>query len=378
MNRNRKDLSDVRHTYGTKALLLTFLLLFQVFIPVQTSLAWDAGTKSRISNEGTGGENPITILDTRPYWAQSTTLTNSGRVADCPAGYTNTGLTCYRGPSTISNSSVLGTCPEGYTNMGLTCYRGPSTYSKGCTTVFKKYPCKAGYTDNGCFCGRGASSLGTGSMTCPAGYSKGTAGRCYKPCPAGYTNNGEYCGRGADSLGLSSMTCKPGELRLELSGGSIPRCYNPPVCQPGYEYWGFRCYITGPGTVRTAVSTVKMSVKQSGNTHLWIVNRAIELLKKSNDPEAKAAAAKFESALVIKNIQQGLWDGDSSEEGTDHVDYPNNMGTHFYNPTGKDWWGGSTKVVTYDIVEGSVIPIVGGIIGAGSVLRPLAPQAVPQ
>ena len=132
---------------------ISLAMLLTTSLP-QRSLAWDAGTESRRHIEGTGGENKITIFDTRPYWAKSTAFANSGRVADCPAGYTNTGATCYRAPSTISNPSILASCPAGYTNAGLSCYRGPDTYSKGCTTVFKKFECKAGYTDNGCTCGR--------------------------------------------------------------------------------------------------------------------------------------------------------------------------------------------------------------------------------
>ena len=280
----------------------------------------------------------------RTRWPAS--LTTSGRVADCPAGYTNTGLTCYRGPSTISNPSILANCPDGYANTGLTCYRGPDTYSKGCTTIFKKFECRSGYTDNGCFCGRGASSLGGDSMVCPSGYTKGTVSRCYKACPSGYTNNGEFCGRGADSLGLSSMTCGPNEIRVELSGGKIPRCYQKPVCPTGYAYWGFLCYVSAPYAHRTAVSTVTMDVKQSGNTHLWIVNRALDLLAKSGDPGVTALVAKMNVKAIRDSWENGLWDGDDDN----HKDGPNlRSGSHFYNGAGKDWNGNSTSVTTFTI-----------------------------
>jgi hypothetical protein len=328
----------------TIARLALLILSFQAMIPLSSTLAWDSGTESRKHIEGTGGENPITIVDTRPYWAQSTGLTNLGRVADCPSGYTNTGLTCYRPPDTISNPSILANCPPGYTHTGLTCYRGPDTYSKSCSLPpFKTYGCREGYTDTGCFCTRPASSLGIDSMVCPAGYTKGIAGRCYKPCPPGYTSTGEFCERLPDSLDYSRMTCASGEVRIG------PRCYKSPVCPTGYEIWGSLCYIAGgPGVTRTAVSTVQMSVRQSGNTHLWIVNRALDLLKKSDDPGARNFVATMNQPQIREQWENGLWDGDAPK----YADFPNNMGTHFYNAARKDWNGDATSVVTYLLVDG--------------------------
>jgi hypothetical protein len=330
--------------------MLNFFMLvlaLQLATALPAVFAWDAGTESRRHNEGTGGEQAITIFDTRPFWARSTGLTTSGRVADCPAGYTNTGLTCYRGPDTISNPSILANCPAGYTNMGLTCYQGPDTYSKGCTTIFKKYECNPGYTDNGCFCGKGATSLGIDSMVCPSGYTKGTAGRCYKACPSGYTNNGEFCGRGADSMGMDRMTCGPNERRIIISGTTIPRCYQKPVCPTGYEYWGLLCYVSAPYAHRTAVSTVTMDVKIGGNTHLWIVNRALELLDKSGDPAAKAWVAEMRRPEIRTAWENGLWDGDDSN----HSDGVNlRSGSHFYNGAGKDWRGNNYSYTTFAIL----------------------------
>ena len=73
-----------------------------------------------------------------------------------------------------------------------------------------------------------------------------------------------------------------------------------------------------------------------------------------------AFAAKMNEPAVRTRWEDGLWDGD----GTAHVDYPENMGTHFYNPTGKDWNGNPTSVTTYNIVKGSILPILVGIGGA--------------
>ena len=42
-----------------------------------------------------------------------------GRVADCPATYTNNGLTCGCGSHDIVAPSKVADCPSGYTNMGL-------------------------------------------------------------------------------------------------------------------------------------------------------------------------------------------------------------------------------------------------------------------
>lgn len=188
-----------------------------------------------------------------------------GRVADCPAGYTNTGLTCFRPASTYAQRSRVADCPSGYTNMGASCFRPASTYAQGsrvadCPRGYTnmgascyKFPfgskgmssmtcksgefrtggrcykyCRAGYTNNGEFCGRGADSKGMSSMTCGPGEFR-TGGRCYKDCKAGYTNNGEFCGRGASSRGLGAMTCKSGEFF------NLGRCFAADTCPAGYE-----------------------------------------------------------------------------------------------------------------------------------------------
>src|ERR1700741_3458022 len=98
--------------------IFVLVTLISVAIPKAT-LDWDAGTESRRHSEGTGGENPTLVRDTRPFWARSKSVTTAGRVAYYPAGYINTGLTCYSGPDTYHAPSRLGNCPPGYTNMGL-------------------------------------------------------------------------------------------------------------------------------------------------------------------------------------------------------------------------------------------------------------------
>jgi hypothetical protein len=103
-----------------------------------------------------------------------------------------------------------------------------------------------------------------------------------------------------------------------------------------------------------------MDVKQSGNTHLWIVNRALELLAKFDDPGVRNFVATMNQRSIRAEWENGLWDAD----GPTYADHPDNMGAHFYNAAGKDWMGNATSVVTYDFVEGSIIPIVSGILGA--------------
>ncbi len=160
-----------------------------------------------------------------------------GRVADCPAGYTNFGLTCTSGLSSYSNPSMLGTCPSGFTNYGLFC--------KG-TTWSTFWDFKT-----------------TGEMTCPAGYFLNkTIGRCYKDCKPGYKSVGEMCAAGLDTVGASAMTCRADEVK---GGVANARCY-PAVgdcgadgqkdaglcykkCSAGYNGVGPVCWGTCPSSL---------------------------------------------------------------------------------------------------------------------------------
>lgn len=166
--------------------------------------------------------------------------------AECPPGYTNTGLTCFRPMDSIPVPSSVANCPAGFTNNGATCgssrdYRHPSILR----------PCTDGYTNIGAYCSKGLDLfseshwgtcpsnyflgelglrcfydcekaygpnyyntgdyctpkvLGMESMTCPNGYFR-TGARCYKHCDSGYRSEGEFCTRPADSLPSSSMGC---------------------------------------------------------------------------------------------------------------------------------------------------------------------------
>ena len=67
-----------------------------------------------ITAEATMVKNPFCWKDT--YGRGVGTI--PGRVADCPASYTNNGLTCGRGSDDIWAGSKVADCPSGYTNMG--------------------------------------------------------------------------------------------------------------------------------------------------------------------------------------------------------------------------------------------------------------------
>ncbi len=191
-----------------------------------------------------------------------------GRVADCPAGYTNNGATCGRNADTIGKGSVTPSCPAGHTNTGFYCYQGPDTYS----APSRLANCEAGYTNMGLYCQKSPPFGSTSTtMVCPTGYFLGPAKRCFQNCRAGYTNNGETCGRGAVNLGMDSMTCPFGYSLRRASGrcvASCPEgysntgetCYRPPstlgmgsmLCKAGEERTAARCFATtndgcGPG-----------------------------------------------------------------------------------------------------------------------------------
>ena len=67
-----------------------------------------------------------------------------------------------------------------------------------------------------------------------------------------------------------------------------------------------------------------------GNTHLFIVEKAIDLLKHSSDPFALGAARFLDSCT--KEWRQGLFDADDRSEFVDS----DNHGSHFYDPTPTD------------------------------------------
>jgi phospholipase C len=91
------------------------------------------------------------------------------------------------------------------------------------------------------------------------------------------------------------------------------------------------------------VSTCVHEVKWRSNTHLWVVNRGIELLANSSDPTAKKAASRMSQPACRTEWEAGLWDAD---DGT-LAETGGARGSHFYNGAGRDFEGKPTKTVTY-------------------------------
>ncbi len=105
------------------------------------------------------------------------------------------------------------------------------------------------------------------------------------------------------------------------------------------------CYVKCPArSLRTAVSTCTHRIKWRGNTHLRVVNQALELLKKANVPAAKRAVQVLTASNCRKAWETGLWEVDNSNL----ADSPGKaMGAHFYNVRHIDGRGSKTKSTTY-------------------------------
>ncbi len=153
----------------------------------------------------------------------------SSRSADCPAGYTNNGLTCGRGDKTAFwDNGRAADCPDGYTNNGATCGRGDKTafWDSG-----EAADCPDGYTNNGATCGRGDKT---------AFWDKGRAA----DCPSGYTNMGLTCYR------------EPQSKTLDFGLGT----YESADCPKDYTNTGTTCYYSGHSFQREYFSKAGKSI----------------------------------------------------------------------------------------------------------------------
>jgi phospholipase C len=184
---------------------------------------------------------------------------------------------------------------------------------------------------------------GSSKMTCPAGQDL-YGGVCYKGCPHG-THRTAVCsckrdGTGALDISAVSTSCS------KFGAAGTPSYQ----CPAGQEnYLGGCNPVCESGFKRTAVCTCQGNPKWQGNTHLWVVDRALDLLAKSGDPKAAAIATKMRAPGCKggdKGWEEGLWDGD----GPGLVD-SDKMGSHFFNAAGKDAAGKPTKTVTYAMAE---------------------------
>lgn len=220
------------------------------------------------------------------------------RPADCPAGYTNNGLTCGRGADRKTSDFGLGyyesaDCPAGYTNTGKTCHRWGSSFMrdyfsqagksksydmnqcekkygkgnceqggpKGTVHTFPKCEVEAAYRKEkdpksfksdrlwtgGSRCHILAHTIGSIDKygKCPPSndkknvYTQKRGGLCYVDCEKkygkGYYNNGTGCFRNAHTTGTGPMTCKSHEKKISSAGScSIP-------CPPTFTNIGATC-----------------------------------------------------------------------------------------------------------------------------------------
>ncbi len=196
------------------------------------------------------------------------TCTIDSRVADCPPGYTNNGLTCGRGVSSETldfgkGKYITANCPKGTTNTGGSCLgsfgRGGgwaminggigrcengtdnisdkpgvgnceawgAYYYPKCSYLAKKkgYDNPDNWTNDGCcMCSPSIRDINKVGKCPDPVYKEQSAGLCYVNCQEkygeGYYNNGSNCRREASTKGLDSMVCNnPGE---HVSAG---RCY---------------------------------------------------------------------------------------------------------------------------------------------------------
>ncbi len=158
-------------------------------------------------------------------------------------------------------------------------------------------------------------------------------GVCYHGCPAGWSRTA-VCTCHKNGGGIFDLTTDCGKL----GASGLPT----KGCPEGHTLWGGLCYVNCPaGSERTAVSTCVHDVKWRANTHLWVVDRGIDLLAKS--PDTAKAAGRMNVAACRDQWEQGLWDADDGELS----ETGGSRGSHFYNAGGKDAWGNPTKTVTY-------------------------------
>ena len=94
--------------------------------------------------------------------------------------------------------------------------------------------------------------------------------------------------------------------------------------------------------------------KWRGNTHLWVVDQALVMLAddKSNDPIARTVVARMNKPGCRSQWEAGLWDVDTGYLA-ENIGARQRVGTHFYNPTGRDGFGKPTDVTTYRLLANS-------------------------
>jgi hypothetical protein len=313
---------------------------------------------------------------------------SSSRPADCPAGYTNTGLTCYRAPDSIGQDSKNATCtnpeypvhmglycgqkcPDGWRDDGLFCAK-PGEYGVGAGYPWEFgdkafsldearqrcardnpqgceqdgqiiYPaCKPGFKKFGCcVCTPKCEDVGLGEdwgvsckkkkittgegMGCDSEWTLDkNLGRCYKNCQTGYTDMGLTCFKPADSLPTSSMTCKPGE-ELMLSNG---RCIGDIVTET----------TTGTITETTTGTTTGTTGSQTTNSCSSDINDGLcnnEIVASNN---LNRIILQDDGNLVqYNNLNQVKWATNTESKGASKLVMQSDGNLVLYNKDGATW-----------------------------------------
>lgn len=176
------------------------------------------------------------------------------------------------------------------------------------------------------------------SDSCPAGTEWYGSG-CYKACPSGWYRTAACTCRRNNSYWWDLTALWTDCSRFGYSS------YPTKTCSADREYYAGLCYSRCPsGSVRAAVSTCTHTVKWMGNTHLWILNRALDMLSASSEPKAKRAAGILNESSCKLELMDGLWDADDG----DLADRPEKAaGSHFYNAAGLDATGKATNTIAY-------------------------------
>ncbi len=188
-------------------------------------------------------------------------------------------------------------------------------------------------------------AAGAQLSSCPAGQDF-YGGICYRGCPRG-THRTAVCSckrDGSKALDLSSIHTSCGKY----GAAGTPRH----ECPAGQDLYGGVCYRGCPsGGKRTAVCSCSSTPKWEGNTHLFVVDRALELLARSGDGTAARIASAMNAKTCRAQWEQGLWDVDDGEL----KERPNAaLGSHFYDGAALDWFDKPTQVVTYQLAQSTV------------------------
>lgn len=311
-------------------------LFFVTFLVYASVHAWDTGPSKCSNSECSGGTSKtVALLYTSLAFD---TWTPIHRLADCPEDLKNDGFVCKRKSDEFDAPSHKAIPLPGFENRLYHGGRKIQSIIKTCSTVNKKYNCPSGFYDMGCFCLRGAA---VGRLSCNKDhFCDKNRGRCYRRCPKYYVNTGESCYKPPNVVGPALMTCRPGELKYNTYCFPKKR-----TCPVGYTIWGSRCtrcYRNCPaGWFRSDVATCALRLRWRGNTHLWIMKRSLELLRK--DVKGKRAYDH-----IMKGDCEHEWRA-ALHASTEYYSKDSSLDahTHFYNPVGKDYHGAPTTCKTY-------------------------------